>query len=82
MKREIKIIGIQPYETKINDNVYVGTRYHYIYKEDYIEGNGCGSFKVPYRRYNEFPNIHVGDEYKYYFERTDNGERPDDLVQF
>lgn len=81
MKRECKIIGIKPYETKFNDNVFVGTKYYYIYKEDNCNGNACDSFKIPYNRSSEFPNISIGNEYKIYLERTQNGVRLDDMVQ-
>lgn len=80
MKREIKIIGIKPYDYSFNGNNFVGTKYYYIYKDDGCDGNGCDSFKIPFNRYNDFPRINLGDEFKAYLERTPNGIRCDDLV--
>lgn len=80
MKRDIKIVGIRPYEVTYNDRTFVGTKYYYIFKEDNTNGNACDSFKIPYNKYSDFPIIDIGSEWKIYLERSQNGVRLDDMV--
>lgn len=80
MKREIKIVGIEPYNTTFNGNNFVGTKYHYVYKKDGADGVAVSTFKIPFNRVNDFPRIALDDEWIAYIERTQNGERCDDLV--
>lgn len=80
MKRQIKIIGVRPYQTTFNGNTYVGTKYYYVFNEPDTEGNGCDSFKIPFARVNDFPRVKLGDEFTAYIERSQHGARLDDLV--
>ena len=75
MKRDVTLVGIEPYESNYNGQIYRGTRLYCSYNSPAINGAGTMMFKVSENRYEEFDldALKVRDKFTVIYTNNANG---------